>query len=267
MRQANASNFLKRLRAERSSDDLPDDAFVDDLLLLPSYGSVPRSPAFLPTNELKYFDTYLNDDVVSTDAALLGGILSPSAIASIPLQGHGAQNYSGKSIIVKSWNVRGSFSLGEVDSAAFPPEGRLAFIALVLDTQTNGTQCTSDEIFTNPGSTLAAQCNPLIRLESSPRFVVLRRKTIDLNVKCFTNTFVPLEPPVYQIAGVQADFDFFVPLDLLVNFKGSSGGITDAADNSLHVVMFTTYYDSTFVLYEPRVTCGFSSRIRFLSEL
>jgi len=241
------------------------DAADDDNVLLPLYGSVPRFRSMVPAPELKFLDTYLNYQILSVDSAMSGGILAPSAIASVPVRGDGPSNFSGRGVRIKSWCVRGSFLLSNEDVMAYPCSGRLAFIALVLDTQTNGTQCTSQQIFTNPGNTVAAMCSPHVNLLNSDRFVILARKTVEVNPQTLSIYFlVPPDVPEYQQSGVRVPFEFFVPLDLPVLYKSFGSQIADVIDNSLHVVMFQSYYDATLALHYASVSGGYSSRIRFL---
>jgi len=253
-----ARNFAayKRLRGNAADDDD---------VLLPVYGSVPRFLSMVPAPELKFLDTYLQYQILSLDSAMTGGILPPSAIASIPVRGDGPSNFTGRGVRIKSWCVRGSFDLDREDVMVLPPTGRNAFIALVLDTQTNGVQCTSEEVFTNPGNGIASMCSPHVNLLNCNRFRILARKTVEINPQTLSIYFlIPPAVPEYQQAGVRVPFEFFVPLDIPVSYKSFGSQIADVVDNSLHVVMFQSYYDATLLLHEPAVSGGYSSRVRFI---
>lgn len=166
-RSPRGSSAYKRLRGD--ADD-------DSDVLLPLHGTIPRFRSMVPTPELKFLDTHLDYFQLSVDSAMTGGIIAPSGIASIPARGDGPSNFNGRGVVIKNWSVKGSFDLIREEDMAHPPNGRLAFIALVLDTQTNGTQCVSQDIFTNPGNVIAAMCSPMVNLLNSRRFVILHRK-------------------------------------------------------------------------------------------
>jgi len=260
-RTASGRSTYKRLRGD--ADD-------DSDVLLPVHGEIPRFRSMVPTPELKYLDLYKTYTVLSNNPNLSGGMFNPDAfqICSVPDRGDGPQNFSGRGIVIKNWSIKGTIGLAPTVSADTLPYGRLAFIALVLDTQTNGTQCASNDIFTDVIGSDVAMCNPLINMLNSRRFVVLARKTIVLNVKTHTNEYEPGIPAVYQTCGVIKPFEFFVPLDLPVRYKAfdNFSPITNVVDNSLHVVAFTSYYNP-ILLNAPFVGGGYVSRIRFLSEL
>lgn len=254
-RGPSGSSAYKRLR--RDADD-------DSDVLLPLHGEVPRFRSMVPSQELKFLDTYLTFSALSVDSAMTGGIIAPSGVASIPTRGTAANQFQGRGIVIKNWSVRGSFDLAREEAMATPCEGRLAFIALVLDTKSNGSQCTSQQVFVNPGNTIAGMCSPLVNLLYSNRFVILGRKTFLLNPETLTNDYEIGVPPTYQQSGVRVPFEFFCPMDVVVNFKAFTGAISDIVDNSLHVVMFSSYYDTNPLLNLPTTSGGYSSRIRFL---
>lgn len=257
-RSPSGSSAYKRLRGD--ADD-------DSDVLLPLHGEVPRFRSMVPTPELKFRDTYLESATLSVDSAMTGGIIVPSGPVAVPSRGVGLSNFDGRGIVIKNWSLKGSFELGYGLVMTTPISGRLAFIALVLDTQTNGAQCFSENIFTNPGNTISGMCSPQINLLTSPRFVILARKTVKLNPETLTNDYEPAVPPTFQQSGVRVPFEFFVPLDVPVVLKSGSGTLTisDVLDNSLHVVMFSSYYDTNPLLHQPLSVGGYSSRVRFIS--
>jgi len=259
-RGTGGSSAYKRLRGD--ADD-------DSDVLLPVYGEIPRFRSMVPTPELKYLDLYKTYTSLSNAPGLTGGMFNPDSlqIASVPDRGSGPQNFSGRGVLIKNWSVKGTIGLAPVVAADSLPYGRLAFIALVLDTKTNGSQCNSEDIFTDVIGSDVAMCTPMINMANSGRFIVLARKTIELNVKTHTNEYEPGIPSTYQTCGVIKPFEFFVPLNLTVAYKAFDSGspITNVIDNSLHVVAFTSYYNPLLV-NAPFVAGGYIFRIRFLSE-
>lgn len=259
-RPANAS---RGTRGSSAYKRLRGDADDDSDVLLPLHGAVPRVLSMVPSQELKFLDRYLDSAQLSVDSAMGGGIIAPSGPLAVPSRGDGPSNFNGRGILLKNWSVRGSFELGYGLVMPTPISGRLAFIALVLDTQTNGVQCASEDIFTNPGNTVSGMCSPLVNLLHSPRFVILARKTFEINPMTLTNDYEPAVPPTFQQSGVRVPFEFFVPLDTSVMFKAFSASISDVIDNSLHVVMFSSYYNTDPLVHQPLSVGGYSSRVRY----
>jgi len=267
---SNVFSVDRRRSRKRVSGD-PDD---DDFMLLSPFGEVPHSPAVFPSRELKFFDCTAFDFNPSTTADGTLGIVSWSGVSgpticSGPTRGDGPSQFSGRSILIKSWSIRGSAFLNPFSNATTPPEGRLFFIALILDSQTNGSQCTSQAIIGPSGldaiGTSSTNCTPNINLLNSDRFTILRRDVFALNPKCLTIYEVVGVPPVYLGTGCVRPFEFFVPLDIRVDFKTFSSPMTasNVLSNSLHVVCFTTY--ASPLVNHPAVACGMQSRVRFVS--
>jgi len=259
-RGTGGSSAYKRLRGD--ADD-------DSDVLLPLHGEIPRFQSMVPTPELKYLDLWKTYTILDNNPNLSNGMFNPDSfqIASVPDRGNGPSDFTGRGIILKSWSVKGTIGLAPTVAADTLPYGRLAFIALVLDTQTNGVQCSSNDIFTPVIGSDVAMCNPLVNMVNSRRFVILARKTLDLNVKTHTNEYEPGIPAVYQIPGIIRPFEFFVPLDLPVLYKAFAAfsPIGNIVDNSLHVVAFTSYYNP-ILLNAPQVGGGYVSRVRFLDQ-
>lgn len=253
-RGVSGSGPSKRMR--RGSGD-------DDDFLLPVRSTIPPSFPMVQT-ELKFLDTYMNYRQLSVLTGLSGGILTGSGLVSVPLRGDGPSNFNGRGFVIKNWSLRGSFDVSSPEDMITTPDGRMGFVAMILDTQTNGTQCLSEDIFTNPGGTIAAMCSPMVNLLNSDRYVVLRRETVVLNSKTMTVVAPTAGAPSFQQAGIRIPFEFFVPLDLPVVCKAFNGNIGDIVNYSLHIVFFASYYDTTILAHEPITSAGYSSRIRFL---
>lgn len=240
----------------------------DDSFLLSSDSSQSAVSAFLYPPELKYFDISRDESTVPSNPGITDWIFNPNVgqICSVPLRGDGPQDFTGKAILIKSWNVRGAFFLNPTLNAAEGLRPRWVFIALVLDTQTNGTQCTSDQILqfvysqNNPGHSA-----PFQNMDYSNRFLLLRRETWDLSPTTLSiDIGIAPDPNSWQCAGRTQHFEFFIPLDVICNFKSfpAQSEISGVVDNSLHVVCGTNNL-SALLTNQPTITCGYVSRIRF----
>ena len=141
-------------------------------------GGGRRTGGFLD-KEIKFYDAAQSGQVLrsSTDGTL--GLISLDAANQTMVtvsRGDGAKQRDGKKIIVKSLHVIGNVCAKDEDRnnagnfIATPPSN--VFMALVLDTQCNGTNFTSEQIYINKGGNVALCVSPLRNMEFSTRFKV-----------------------------------------------------------------------------------------------
>jgi len=149
------------------------------------------------------------------------------------------QMLDGKRIVVKNVSVNGTII---VPSASVTAEPIRVFVAMVLDTQTNGAQCDSELIFKNLSGYATSAVVPLRNLLYSKRFRVLKSQIFDLTA-----------PAVGY--GAMRSFEWFAPMELPVNFTASDTGVVgNIVDNSIHMVAYAT---------RTGATLEYNSRIRF----
>jgi len=244
----------------------------DDAVLLPFNGKVAAARAFLAAPELKFFDTYLLTTDCGEAANLSDGMVSIYAgpIANGPLfnpgQGDGLNARNDRAVLVRSWHVKLSFQVLPIDNGSRIPQGISVFVALIQDKQTNGVQCTPADVFVNSSGSQ----NLLMCLQRNPhrgkRFEVIRSEIVD----CTPNDFEVLDiltPDQTANMGVWKHLEFFMPLDVAVNFKSNGGTIADIVDNSWHIYAVRTPHNGTGAENYPPVRCVFTSRFRFIEEL
>jgi len=228
-------------------------------------GSVKRQAARMLANsstagflglEKKFYDTALSNHNIAAPTDATGGMCDPSATSMIstPTQGDGEQQRDGKRIVIKSVQVTGLIHTSELELQAGPPASTKVFFALVLDTQSNAAQCTSETIFKNTAAAASGAVSPLRNLLYAARFKVLKSELVDLD--CLTTSHVAAD--AFAMPGKGYVFNWYLPMDLPVNFNaGTTASIANVIDNSLHMVAFT----NTNVLL-PRIT--YNARIRFM---
>jgi len=205
--------------------------------------------------EKKFLDTSLGDTAIAVAAALTGGEYDPSAgctgCLSCPAQGDTEQSRDGKRIVIDSLILKGFVRNAGTASDAVDLAGIKVFLAVVLDTQTNGAQLNSEDVFKNTANIDLTNCDPMKNLLFGSRFRILKSQTFDL------------EPigvaPAGSIAhnGLRRDFDWYIPFKggLAVNLNaGTTANVTNVIDNSLHVVAFSTLTGALI---------GYNARIRF----
>lgn len=204
--------------------------------------------------ETKFYDTALADTALATNTAGAGGELDPTAdTISAPAQGDGEENRDGNRILLKSAFVNGMINLSAQTNQT-AADGAMGWsVYLVHDKQSNGATLNSEDVFVNPTGSALGGATLLRNLQYSTRFRVLAKAhgTIDQPNMSYDGTNI-------EVGGVQRQFTLGWKGDMPVQFKGgaTAAGITGVADNSLHIIGFTT---STGMA--PKIT--YNARVRF----
>lgn len=207
--------------------------------------------------EKKFLDTARADGAVGTAAACTGGEADPAGTGctgclSVPAQGDGEQNCDGKKYVIDSLIIKGYVRTGSETSEA-PTEANKVFVAVVLDTQTNGAQMNSEDCFKNLLNTTAGLANVTKNLLGGNRFRILKSHVFDL-------TPIGIAGTVATSAhyAVRREFDWYIPfkggLPVRLNGTGVDANVANCIDNSLHVIAFSTIADSAL---------AYNARIRF----
>lgn len=198
--------------------------------------------------ERKFYDTKLIAAAIQSTTDATGGMHDPSATSMIstPAQGDGEQNRDGKRISILSVEVNGYV----YSSRSSINASTTYMISLVLDKQTNGAQCTSEQIFKNYIGVQDGSVVPLRNLLYSSRFQVLKTELITVDHP------VTWTGSAVETQYVLRPFKIFVrfPKGLIVNFNsGTTADIGNVIDNSLHVVVWKTYYNTSNLNYNARI--------------
>jgi len=206
--------------------------------------------------EKKFYDTAFTGAITApTDAS--GGELDPSAtnMISTPTQGDGEQQRDGKQIAIDYLEIKGSVYNSNLEAQVNPPIGANAYIAIVLDTQTNGAQMNSEDCFKNLSGTALGATSPLRNLLWGKRFRILKSSVFDLTPETLTTAGANS----FSWGAKAVNFHWFIPLKgLKVNFNsGTTASVANVIDNSIHVIGFANGIDTT-----PLIT--YNARIRFL---
>jgi len=211
--------------------------------------------------ETKYLDMAKTNTAIVAPTDASGAEYDPSSgctgCLSAPAQGDTASNREGFKIAMKSIQVTGSVNvnlqLGQ-GSADIMPE---VYIALVLDTQTNGAQLNSEDVFTNPGGVAYLAATPLRNMSYTERFKVLKIKKI--RIPQASITYNGSQDTIVQNGG-QFRFDMFKKLGgLPVKFTAGSttANVSGVVDNSLHIIAYCC--DTTM-----GPTISYNARLRFV---
>lgn len=202
--------------------------------------------------EPKFYDTYLVGTVMPSNTTMATLSMNPSAAAliSTPVVGDSEQNRDGKKIIITQVEVKGVVHQPSQVNQTAPDYGQFAWVALVLDTQTNGTACSSADVFKNNGVGVEV-CQPFRNLLFGGRFRILKMKKFTFNNAVLTYDGTNLEQQ-----GITRPFKMYKKLRLPVNFNaGTTADVANVIDNSLHIMAWSSL--GTAYL-------GYNARIRFI---
>jgi len=204
--------------------------------------------------EKKFLDTAKGATTVAAATALTGGEYDPSTgctgCLSCPAQGDTEQSRDGKRIVIDSLILKGNIELAANDVATDPYAPHKVFVAVILDTQTNGAQLNSEDVFKSLGASAALNVNPVKNLLFGTRFRILKSQVYDLTPVGMAGTTA-----TYGIQGTRRDFDWYIPFKggLQVNLNaGTTADVANVMDNSLHVVAFATVAN-TAISYNGRI--------------
>jgi len=204
--------------------------------------------------EKKFYDTSLGATTVTAPTDAAGGEYDPSATSMIstPPVGDTESSRDGKRIILKNVQIKGVIQRQPTEDAVNPQGQQQVFVALVLDTQSNGAQMNSEDCFKNLNAAAATAASPLRNLLFGKRFRILKSETFNLDVITSAEA-----DNLHSAAGVVRCIDWFINLkDLPVNFNsGTTASIANVIDNSLHVIAYST--DGTAQI-------AYNARVRFV---
>jgi len=204
--------------------------------------------------ELKFVDYgYAAALVAPTDAA--GGEADPATALALNAiaQGDGQNQRDGRKATIKSCYVSGQVTFSgnadEADAGSAP----IVYIALVQDTQTNGAQLNSEDVFTNPAANALTAASPFRDLQYSKRFRVLDSCVIDN----FETIAFPDGANTGSINASSKSFKLSWKGTMQTIYVGTTAEVSAIGDNSIHVI---AYCSST--TFAPSLI--YNSRVRFM---
>lgn len=187
--------------------------------------------------EKKFYDTALQATAIGVAADATGGEFDPSATSMIttPVQGTTEQNRDGKKIVCKYIEIIGSVDQIALVNQTAMQQYNQAFVAVVLDTQSNAAQMNSEDCFKNIVASSDGNAQPFRNLLFGPRFRILKsqRFYFGANNASYDGTNI-------EIGGQSRGFKWFIPMkNMVINFNaGTTASIANVTDNSVHVIAY-----------------------------
>lgn len=205
--------------------------------------------------ERKFYDTSLVSANIASPTDATGGEQDPSATSMIttPAQGDGEQNRDGKQIICDFVEITGNVIKGALETQPNPELGTRVYLACVLDTQSNGAQLNSEDVYKNTGASQNLATAVQRNLLFGKRFKILKKEVFDFNPfigATGANDFAS--------NAMSQSFNWFIPLNnLKINFNaGTTASIANVIDNSIHMIAFSNQTT-------PQQTLSYNARLRF----
>lgn len=204
------------------------------------------------TAEPKFYDTNFASAAIASNATFASLSINPSAssLISTPVVGDSESNRDGKKIIITQVEIKGNLLKPAQVNQTAADNGETCWVALILDTQTNGTACASTDVF-KPIAAQAEYMQPFRNLLLGGRFRILKMKRYTFNnaVLCWDGTNM-------EQSGITKSFKIFKKMRLPVNFNaGTTADVANVTDNSLHVMAWSSL---------GLTNIGYSARIRFI---
>jgi len=206
--------------------------------------------------ELKFYDTNLADNALTAPTDSTAGEKNPSATITLNTvtQGDGESQRDGRQISMTNIGIRGHIRVPAIANATAADEAFNCFVALVLDTQSNGALLASENVFINPGGDAQMAAQPWRNLQFTKRFKVLA----STNVTFERSPELTYDGTNMEQGGMIKIFSMFADLKgMKVTYSGTSESIANTVDNSLNVIAWTSDVASAPVL-------SYSARLRFM---
>lgn len=216
-----------------------------------------RTGGFLG-QELKFYDTSLVSGTLLAPTDAAGGEHDPSAtvVLNSVVQGDGEQQRDGRKITMKSLYMNGIIQIAPQASQSSGDSATIIFIAVVLDTQTNGATIVSELVYTNESASAILAAAPMRNLQQADRFRVLAVKKFTMQNPNIANDTGSTGGIVTN--GLTRPFKMYVKLgNMVVTYKGTTETVANITDNSLHVIA----YCSNAALV-PKIS--YNARLRFM---
>lgn len=132
------------------------------------------------------------------------------------------------------------------------PLNNTYFVALVLDTQTNGAQLASELVFKNNSGVVNTCTAPFRNLKYVDRFKVLWSKQLKRNPAGSTQHIASGSD--FDTAGTITPFKMNMRLNIDVLYDDTTGNVSAITDNSLHIIACTnSELLAPFIRYNCRI--------------
>lgn len=204
--------------------------------------------------ENKFIDYTLNSGTLTSSWA--GAEHNPTTIdcLSAVAQGDGESSRDGRKYAVNSVHLQGQVSHLAAESETVPAPDIIVKVALVQDTQTNGTELSAENVFSDAAAT--HDVYGFRNLQFVKRFKVLAHKWITLPVGQSTTNEGGINLFANNKVSRKWSMNYKFKEPMIVNCTGTTAVVGSIADNSLHLIACANDNSAT-------TTVSYISRCRF----
>lgn len=207
--------------------------------------------------EHKYFDCAKGLTIIASPTDSSGGEINPSTgctgCLSAPAQGDGPQNREGNKIVIDSCLVQGTIRVDVQANQTGADAVPIVYVALVLDTQTNGVEINSEDVFSNPLGSTRTAAQPFRNMSYTSRFRVLKTWKRQITMPSLTYDGTNIEQSGFNVP-FTLSWKGKIPVTFTV--ASTTADVANVTNNSLQMIAFTN--DSSL---NPQI--AYNSRIRF----
>ncbi len=216
-------------------------------------GIGPRTGGFTGI-EKKFYDTHLSSAALTAPTAAAGGEHNPSATICLNsvTQGDGEEQRDGRKSTFNSCYVNGQITVPPQANITAGDGGSLVYVALILDTQTNGALLNSEDVFKNESGDANLAANPMRNMQFTQRFRILDKWT-----GAIQNPNLSWDGTNMESQGLVMPFTLSSNLTFNTLYSGTTEDIANITDNSLSII---AYCSNTSLA--PSI--AYNARVRFV---
>lgn len=192
-------------------------------------GLIDRTLGF----EKKFVDSFVSiKAIVATTAGAESDPTTSDCLNGLD-QGTTESTRNGLQVILKSIQINGMIDMDVLSNQADGITGELVKISLVLDTQTNGSQLNSEDVWKD---VVSVDVLSLRNMNFTERFTVLKVWHLEMNYRNSqtdgTNTG--------SLAGDAKYYGCYLKVDIPVRYTATGATVSSIMDNSLHVIAISS---------------------------
>lgn len=189
--------------------------------------------------EKKFLDIGRSVTALTAPTDATGGEIAPSSgvtgCYSAPAQGDGPTNRDGNKIVIVQASFRGVIAVASQADQTAADTSCVVFVAMVQDSQTNGAQLNSEDVFTNPTASANTAADPFRNMSYTRRFKILAMKRLVLKIPTLTWDGTNIEQTgFHQII----DLEWRGKMPVTFTTGSTTADIANVTDNSIQLVGF-----------------------------
>ncbi len=204
--------------------------------------------------ERKFYDTSLIGAALTAPTDATGGEHDQSATICMNsiTQGDGESQRDGRKCTVQSAYVKGVINCPAQANQTATDAASKIYIALVLDTQTNGAQLNSEDVFKNDGANAITAASPMRNMQFTQRFRIL--DTAELVMQ---NPNISWDGTNMEQQGLVSPFQLSSNIEFSSQYSGTTESVANITDNSLHIIAYCNENGLA-------PTISYNARVRFV---